>query len=104
MEANGGSFYFQQFFMSKDPSIRKCAENARNSFNDIRNSPNPLLHLYYQNILVTRLARVRETREDKKTKRALETLQAFERRVLMSGEEDKHVSITSRIFSFTISK
>jgi hypothetical protein len=38
---------FREFLQSKDPTIRRWAEKARDSYNDLRNSPDPQLRQYW---------------------------------------------------------
>jgi hypothetical protein len=50
-EAIGDRHDFQQYLRSTDPHIRLWAEDTRDAYNDLRNSPNPTLREYYQNHL-----------------------------------------------------
>ncbi|KAJ5658378.1 uncharacterized protein N7484_002027 [Penicillium longicatenatum] len=93
-EATGGRVNFQHHLKSEDPFVRAWAENARDAFNDIRNSPNPALRKYYRDILEKRLAKARRTWAAKKAKRALQALSGTREKITVS-HGGGHVEVKS---------
>ena len=44
----GGRATFSAFLQSSDPGIRRWAKQVRDAFNELRNSPDPVLRAYYE--------------------------------------------------------
>ncbi|KAJ5759630.1 hypothetical protein N7520_006786 [Penicillium odoratum] len=82
--ATGGRVCFQQYLQSEDRSIRQWAENARDSFNDIRNSPDPLLRKYYDDLRQARLVSSSKTWQGKKVDRLKQYLSGTNKKVQKS--------------------
>ncbi|KAL4788001.1 hypothetical protein BJX76DRAFT_353554 [Aspergillus varians] len=73
-DACGGRLSFQQYLLSDDLAIRQWAEHARDSFNDIRNSPDPILRKYYQDLHLQRRLKAQKTWENKQLQNLRELL------------------------------
>jgi hypothetical protein len=65
-DAVGGRLAFQEYLFNQNPVVRQWAGNLRDAFNDIRNSPDPILRQYYHDLRRTRLKHAQETWEKKK--------------------------------------
>lgn len=102
-DATGGRASFQQYLMSDDPTIRQWAENARDSFNDIRNSPDPVLRGYYQDLQLKRRLKAQKTWESKKLGNLEQYLSEAEATVQVS-HNDELTEIICGVFRFTISR
>ncbi|KAF9883837.1 hypothetical protein FE257_002728 [Aspergillus nanangensis] len=88
-DAAGGRIAFQQFLASSDPTIRAWAEHARDAFNDIRNSPDPILRDYYKKLYLERRIRAQKTLEDKKAENVKQYLIGAETQVRISHSDLK---------------
>lgn len=100
-DATGGRHAFQQYLRSEDPIVREWAENTRDAFNDIRNSPDPVLRNYYRKILLERHAKARKTLEDKKTENLKKYLSEAETTVHLY-HDGQMATISCGMFQFTI--
>lgn len=100
-EAIGNRHDFQQYLQSEDQFVRAWAESTRDAFNDLRNSPNPVLRDYYRGHLLRRLEKAQKTWAAKKAERSKSHLSGFKEKVRMSGD---HIEVTSGNFKFTISR
>lgn len=65
-DAIGGREVFQQYLWTTDPSLRQWAENARDAFNDLRNSPDPILRKYYDDLHSRKMLHARQAWDRKK--------------------------------------
>ncbi|KAL2814663.1 hypothetical protein BJX63DRAFT_392151 [Aspergillus granulosus] len=100
----GGRLSFQQYLLSDDPIIRGWAKDARDAFNDIRNSPDPLLRRYYQDLHLQRRVKAQRTWDDKQLqnlRQYLSTEMTTEVRISQGGTIDE---VGCGKFRFTISK
>ncbi|KAL2828565.1 hypothetical protein BJY01DRAFT_228375 [Aspergillus pseudoustus] len=103
-DACGGRLSFQQYLFSDDPAIRQWAKDARDAFNDIRNSPDPILRTYYQNLHFQRRLKAQRSWDDKQLqnlKQYLSTEMTTEVRKSHGGTIDE---VGCGKFRFTISK
>ncbi|KNG86359.1 hypothetical protein ANOM_007288 [Aspergillus nomiae NRRL 13137] len=101
--AVGGRMSFQQHLFSDDPTIRQWAENARDAFNDIRNSPDALLRQYYQNLLSRCRARGQEASQRRKSMNIMKYLEPTKTTVKTSHEGEL-CEVLCGSFRFTISQ
>lgn len=102
-DATGGRASFKQYLMSDDPTIRQWAENARDSFNDLRNSPDPVLRGYYQYLQSERRSKAQKTWESKKFDHLKKYLSEAEAMVQVSHNGEL-TEIICGVFRFTISR
>lgn len=65
-DAIGGRASFQLLLFSPDLSIRRWAESTRQSFNDIRNSLDPIIRKYYEDLHRNKRLLARKAWEKKK--------------------------------------
>ncbi|KAJ0420925.1 hypothetical protein BJY00DRAFT_118539 [Aspergillus carlsbadensis] len=103
-DACGGRLTFQQYLQSSDPTIRQWARDARDAFNDIRNSPDPVLREYYKGLHLQRRIKAQKTWDEKQfqnLRRHLSTGITTEVRKSHGGTIDE---VHCGRFRFTISK
>jgi hypothetical protein len=102
-DAMGGRLAFQEFLFHENPLVRQWAENHRDAFNDIRNSPDPELRQYYRDLHQIRQQQTQQTWEEKKS----DKLQAYlsGKKATVGESHDGELS-TIRIgsYQFTISR
>jgi hypothetical protein len=102
-DAMGGRVAFQEYLFDANPLVRQWAENLRDAFNDIRNSPDPELRQYYKGLRQTRQQHAQETWEKKKSDEFKAYLSGQKATVNESHDgELSTVSIGS--YQFTISR
>ncbi|KAL3465757.1 hypothetical protein BJX64DRAFT_41944 [Aspergillus heterothallicus] len=103
-DACGGRLSFQQYLMSDDSTIRQWEKDARDAFNDIRNSPDPVLRRYYQDLHSQRRAKARKTWDDKQLQNLRQCLSSE----LTTEVRKSHGGAIDEVgcgkFRFTISK
>lgn len=97
----GGRVAFQQYLFDVNPLVRQWAENSRDAFNDIRNSPDPELRDYYHRLQKTRQQHVRDTLDKKKSAALQEYLSGKKAIVRYNGY---HCSIPIGSYVLTISQ
>ncbi|KAJ5954177.1 hypothetical protein N7501_008456 [Penicillium viridicatum] len=90
-DAIGGRSTFQQYLASKDLVIQAWAEQTRDAFNDIRNSPDPGIRNYWWDLHKDRILKAQDTWGKKKASMAQEYLEGAKALVaLHSGNHGNH--------------
>ena len=103
IDAIGGRVGFQEYLFDNNPLIRQWAENLRDAFNDIRNSPDPELRQYYHDLHTIRLHHVQETWERKKRAALREYLSG--KNAAVTESQDRYSStIAIGSYYFTVSR
>ncbi|KAJ5612829.1 hypothetical protein N7510_006023 [Penicillium lagena] len=102
-EATGGRIAFQQYLLSDDPFIREWAEHARDAFNDVRNSPNPIIRKYWWDLHQQRRLKSQETWEAKKEERAKELLSGA-MAIVKSSHNGEMTEVMGGRFRFTVAR
>ncbi|KAJ5834165.1 hypothetical protein N7447_000191 [Penicillium robsamsonii] len=105
-DAIGGRSTFQQYLASEDSVIRAWAEQTRDAFNDIRNSPDPGIRSYWWNLHKERILTAQDTWGKKKASMAKQHLGGAKALVtLHSGNHGDHqTEVRAGSFRFTVSK
>lgn len=105
-DAIGGRSTFQQYLASEDLVIRAWAEQTRDAFNDIRNSPDPGIRNYWWDIHKDRILKAQDTWGKKKASMAQEHLEGAKALVaLHSGNHGNHqTEVRAGSFRFTVSQ
>ncbi|OQD66672.1 hypothetical protein PENPOL_c004G04918 [Penicillium polonicum] len=105
-DAIGGRSTFQQYLASKDLVIRAWAEQTRDAFNDIRNSPDPGIRNYWWDLHKDRILKAQDTWGKKKASMAQEYLEGAKALVaLHSGNHGNHqTEVRAGSFRFTVSQ
>jgi hypothetical protein len=102
-ETKGGSLAFKEYLCHKDPAVRHWAEDARDAFNDLRNSPDPLLRRYYLDLNQGARRTARAAWEKKKYDELREYLSG--KVVIVTESHDGELrEVSAGSFRFTISR
>ncbi|KAJ5825921.1 hypothetical protein N7474_003059 [Penicillium riverlandense] len=102
-EATGGRIAFQQYLLSEDSLVREWAEHARDAFNDVRNSPNPIIRKYWWELYQQRRLKSQETWGTKKADRAKELLAGAKATVKVSHHGEM-TEVMGGMFRFTVAR
>jgi hypothetical protein len=102
-EATGGRVASQQYLLSEDPFVREWAEHARDAFNDVRNSPNPIIRKYWWDLHQQRRLKSQETWDTKKADRAKELLSGAKAIVKVSHDGEM-TEVMGGMFRFTVAR
>ncbi|KAL2865707.1 uncharacterized protein BJX67DRAFT_173130 [Aspergillus lucknowensis] len=103
-DACGGRLSFQQYLRSDDPTTRQWAEDARDSFNDIRNSPDPILRKYYQHLHLQRRLNAQKTWEHKQLQNIRQYLSTWVTTKVRKSHSGAIDEVACGKFRFAISK
>lgn len=105
-DAIGGRSTFQQYLKSEDLVIRAWAEQTRDAFNDIRNSPDPGIRNYRWDLHKERILKAQDTWGKKKASMARQYLEGAKALVtLHSGNHGNHqTEVRAGSFRFTVSQ
>lgn len=105
-DAIGGRSTFQQYLASEDLVIRTWAEQTRDAFNDIRNSPDPGIRNYWWDLHKDRILKAQDTWGKRKASMAQEYLEGAKALVaLHSGKHGNHqTEVRAGSFRFTVSQ
>ncbi|KAJ5740370.1 hypothetical protein N7493_000242 [Penicillium malachiteum] len=98
-DAIGGRDTFQGFLASSDPVIRAWAEETRDAFNDIRNSPDPNIREYWWSFHQSRILKSQKTWADKKAEVALRHLEGLKLSLQVDRLQPMLVQSTLAVFS-----
>lgn len=100
--AVGGRLFFQQHLTSSNENIRKWAKSARDSFNNIRNTPDPILRNYYKALHLKRRLKAKETVEKRRLESSKEYLTG-KTAIVKVGHNGECTEVSCGIFRFSIS-
>lgn len=104
-DAIGGRSTFQQYLTSEDSVIRAWAEQTRDAFNDIRNSPDPEIRNYWWDLHKERILKAQDTWGKKKASMAKQYLEGAKALVTLHSGNHKNHQTEGRAgsFRFTVS-
>lgn len=94
---------FKQFLHSPDPHIRAWAEDTRDAYNDLRNSPDPRLREYYKSNYLKALEKARDVIDLYKAENAKAHLEGVLTKVNVSENHYQFAHVWCGNYKFTIS-
>ncbi|KAJ6072758.1 hypothetical protein N7467_010843 [Penicillium canescens] len=103
-ETKGGSLAFKEYLCHKDPAVRHWAEDARDAFNDLRNSPDPLLRRYYLDLNQGGARKTARAAWEKKKYDELREYLSGKVAIVTESHDGELSEVSAGSFRFTISR
>ena len=102
-EAMGGRLPFREYLFDDNPVVRQWAQNLRDAFNDTRNSPDPELRQYYQDLRQRRQQHAQETWE-KENSDELKAYLSGKKVTVKESHNGELSTVSIGSYQFTISR